>query len=88
MFRRQEVNVFEAGEIRSGADRNVDNGYGGDAAGGEGAGGGYAGYDPLDLSAAFGEDGVRGDAGDDEPLGKKRRIMAKIDVDRYVGCFS
>lgn len=44
-----------------------------------------AGYDPLDLSAAYGEaDEARG-LEDDEPSGKKRRVMAKVDVERCVG---
>lgn len=42
------------------------------------------GYDPLDLSAAYGEaDEARG-MGEDEPPGKKRRVMAKVDIDRCV----
>ena len=42
------------------------------------------GYDPLDLSAAYGEaDEARG-MGEDEPPGKKRRVMAKVDIDRWV----
>jgi len=37
-------------------------------------------YDPLDLSAAF-EEGERAQEGE-EPQGKKRRVMAKVDIER------
>ena len=41
------------------------------------------GYDPLDLSAAFAEQAREGAAGeDDEQGGKKRRVMAKVDIER------
>ena len=41
------------------------------------------GYDPLDLSAAFAEQAQEGAAGeDDEQGGKKRRVMAKVDIER------
>ena len=84
VFRRQEVNTLRE-DIPDGRATGLAEGSRG--SGGRAGGGGTVngaeiyGYDPLDLSAAFGEDGIRGDA-DDEPAGKKRRVMAKVDVDR------
>lgn len=76
MFRRQEVNVYDGdGGIRP--DEGVSNENGLREAG---PAGGYMAYDPLDLSAAF-EEGERGQEGD-EPQGKKRRVMAKVDIER------
>lgn len=39
-------------------------------------------YDPLDLDGAYGEAQEDLRLESDEPVGKKRRVMAKVDVDR------
>lgn len=42
-------------------------------------------FDPLDMDGAYGEaQEALGLAEEDQPAGKKRRVMAKVDVDRSV----